>query len=212
MNAQRFRRHRRSAAVALAVAGIALAACAATPAENSAGNQHLAPVSEAPKIEAVLDEMAAIARMSRTEQRAHLEALEEELATWGDAGTRLQLAWLLSRPGSGFEDSARATRLLEEQSQSPSASNQGLYDLAQIVHKLLIERGKARSAVAQEREAASAKIESLELQVSTLQTLLETMRQQLEALREIETTINERKPPEPELIPDDIESPNPAGG
>lgn len=210
MNCQGIRRRRQ--AVTVTLVGFALAACTLPAPEHRDGEERLEPVGEAPKVEAVLDEMVAADGMSASQQGALLNELEQELANSGGSETRLRLAWLLSRPGSGFEDSARAAQLLEELMQSQSDLDQVVRDLARVVHTLLIERGKARSAVVQEQEAAATKIESLELQVSTLQTLLETMRQQLEALRDIETTIHERKPPEPELIPDESESPNSAGG
>jgi len=171
-----------------------------------------APASEPAKLDAVVLAMAAAATEPRAGQRQRLEMLEREHSARGDVATRLELAWLLSRPGTGFEDSRRASELLEEYLATPG-SDPAHRALAEVLQALLIERGKAQGVAARAREQTAEDAEelaSLQLQVSTLQGLLETKRQQLEALRDIETSINERKSPEPELLPDDEQSANPA--
>jgi hypothetical protein len=169
-----------------------------------------APVTDPPKLDGLLVEMAAASGEPRSEQRARLQKLEQRFHQWGDVTTRLELAWLLSRPGSGFEDTMRAAALLE-QYLSKTGTDPVYRALAQVINQSLIDRGKSESAAVLAREESAEEIETLQLQVTTLQGLLETMRQQLEALRDIETTISERKPPEPELLPDDEQSEDSAG-
>ncbi len=193
------------------VAGIALA-CA-----GSHGNglrtdevtleaaQEVLPSGSASGLESLLVSLNGLQLGSRAELSSELQRTEMEFSQHGDVDNRLKLAWLLARPGSGFQDEERAAALLSEYFLSADAES-GYAAFARLFHDLLQARAvqeaissRAKADLAAERERAAA----LRKQISTLQDVLETLQMQFEALKDIETSLSARPSPETELLSND---------
>jgi len=162
-------------------------------------------IPETSGAEALLVELANVYRLPNPELRQALADTEQRYRDWGDVVSRIELAWLLSRPGSGFQDDRRAALLLREYLDL-EGTDPGYRAIADLIHVSVLERGEQRSVASRaETELAEARAQNevLEEQITTLQDLLQTLQQQFEALKDIETDISERPSPEPELRPDD---------
>jgi hypothetical protein len=165
----------------------------------------VAPMSEASDAGQLLIELARLYPLPKPELRQALADTEQRYRDWGDVVSRIELAWLLSRPGSGFQDDRRAALLLREYLDL-DGTDPGYRAIADLIHVSVLERGEERSAASRaeaDLTEARAQNDVLEEQIMTLQDLLQTLQQQFEALKDIETDISERPSPEQELRPDD---------
>jgi hypothetical protein len=150
-----------------------------------------------PDVESLLIEIATLNAGSRTELRSALAQTEQRYQDWGDVGSRIKLAWLLSRPGTGFQDNRRSVSLLREYLDL-GGTDPGYRALANLLQQSVLERDEGRYAVGElETDLREAREQNLVLeeQISTLQELLQTLQQQFEALKDIETDISERPTP-----------------
>jgi len=153
--------------------------------------------NQVPEVESLLIEIASLNAGSRTELRSALAQTEQRYRDWGDVGSRIKLAWLLSRPGTGFQDNRRAVSLLREYLDL-GGTDPGYRALADLLQRSVLERDEERYAVGSlETDLGEARAQNLVLeeQISTLQELLQTLQQQFEALKDIETDISERPTP-----------------
>ncbi len=174
-----------------------------------------APVVEAgPGVEALLVRMVDEADSPREQLQARVAVVEQHYADWGDVASRIELAWLLSRPDSGVQDYRRSVLLLREYLALPH-TDPGYQALAQLLYDLLLERAVQRAASSQARDALVAErrqADDLQEQITTLQQLLATLQRQLNALRDMERSISDRPSPDSEqLLPQDAEQNSPGG-
>ena len=171
------------------------------PSDDSTGNRTLSGTgandSRVPDVESLLIEIAALNAGPGAELNSALVETEQRYQDWGDVGSRIKLAWLLSRPRTGFQDNRRAVSLLREYL-GLSGTDPGYRALADQLQSAILERGEARYAAGDlesELMEARAQNQVLEEQIATLQQLLQTLQQQFEALKDIETDISERPAP-----------------
>lgn len=206
----------RSTRLSALCAGIVLAAACASGKGDSPSPDNPAAGSSTPEnadagLEALLVHLNAMHGKTRAELAAELERIESEFDQQGSAQSRLELAWLLSRPNTGFQDERRAVVLLREYYDGEGASG-GFAAFARLLHDLLLARAvqqaassRAKAELAAEREQAAA----LREQIATLQQVLETLQLQFEALKDIETSLSARPSPETELLSNDGDTQDP---
>ncbi len=175
-----------------------LASCAApyrdsgrdAPPDGTVDN--LAPVEERIDVSGVLVRLAGHLVKTRPELQAARTRARISFETWGDVGSRIELAWLLDRPGTGFQNRSKSRSLLAEYLQQPG-TDPGFAALAQVLADQMARRSTRSGNVAvlrQQLDSARAESEVLRTQVATLQDLLETLRQQFEELKAIERNVN----------------------
>ncbi len=153
--------------------------------------------SQVPDVESLLIEIAALNAGSRAQLGSALVETEQRYQDWGDVGSRIKLAWLLSRPNTGSQDNRRAVLLLREYLDL-DGTDPGYRALADLLQTSILERDEERYAAGDletDLTEARAQNQVLEEQIATLQELLETLQQQFEALKDIETDISERPAP-----------------
>jgi hypothetical protein len=172
-----------------------------------------APPRADPGLESLLVRLSTLPGQSRVELARELQRVESEFDLRADPESRLELAWLLALPASGFQDERRAASLLREYYEAPGAEG-GYPAFARLFHDLLLARAvqqaatsRAKAELAAEREQAAA----LHEQIATLQQVLETLQMQFEALKDIETSLSARPSPETELLSNDGDTQDPTG-
>ena len=179
--------------------------------------QEPAPVVDAtPSLNTVIVRMADTRELTSAELRVEVDRVERSFAVWGTVASRIELAWLLSRPNTGFQDNRRSVKLLREYLNQPNA-NADFQAFAGMLHDLIFERAVQRAAstrakeeLAQQRRQANA----LQEQIDTLLQVLSTLQGQVNALRDIEKNISGRQTTdETETVQsdDDGESNTPGG-
>ena len=164
-------------------------------------------------LESLLVRLNTLHGKSRAELAAELQRVESEFALEEDPESRLELAWLLAQPSTGFQDERRAVGLLRGYYEAPGAEG-GNAAFARLFHDLLLARAvqqaassRAKAELAAEREQAAA----LREEIATLQQVLETLQKQFEALKDIETSLSARPSPETELLSNDGNTQDPTG-
>ena len=175
-----------------------------------------APVEVAPSLDTLVIRMAEAGRLPREAQRLEYERLDRSFQRWGTVASRVELAWLLSRPGSGFQDNRRAAQLLSEYIAQPDA-DPALRSFAEMLYDLILERAVQRAASSRaQRELVEQRrqAEGLSEQIETLLQVLATLQGQVDALRDIERNINQRATPDDTetWLPDDSGESNTPGG
>ena len=121
--------------------------------------------------------------------------------------SRLQLAFLLSLPNTGFRDDSRALSLLKEFLANKANDSSQLKDFALLLSAYIAEHKRQEEKLKTEQsrnEELEQKIEGLNDKLKTEQThseelgqKLEELEQKLEALKGIEKSIIERQQSQP---------------
>lgn len=196
-----------------------LGACSSWGNLTYGGNPTPAPapvVDASPSLDIVIVRMTEISELSGTELRGEFNRVEQGFANWGTVASRFELAWLLSRPSTGFQDNRRAVELLRDYLQQPEA-DPAYQAFARMLYDLIIERAVQRAASSRAKEALALErrqAETLQEQIATLLHVLATLQSQVEALRDIEKNISGRAAPDDteRLLPDDSAESNTPGG
>jgi hypothetical protein len=173
-------------------------------------------VDASPSLDTLVIRMAASRGLSRSALRQEYERAQRRFATWGTVASRIELAWLLSRPATGFQDNRRAVELLSEYLGQTEA-DPAFQAFAGMLYDLIIERAVQRAASSRVKEQLAAErqqAEALSEQIDTLLQVLATLQAQVDALRDIEKDINRRATPDDTetLLPDDNGESNTPGG
>jgi hypothetical protein len=173
-------------------------------------------VDASPSLDTLVIRMAASRGLSPLALRQEYERAERSFTTWGTVASRIELAWLLSRPGTGFQDNRRAVTLLSEY-QAQTEADPAFLAFAGMLYDLIIERAVQRAASSRAKEQLAAErrqAEALSEQIDTLLQVLATLQAQVDALRDIEKDINQRATPDDTetLLPDDNGESNTPGG
>ena len=173
-------------------------------------------VDAAPSLDILIVRMTEMSELSGAELRSELSRVEQSFANWGTVANRIELAWLLNRPGTGFQDNRRAVELLREYLQQPKG-DPAYRAFARMLYDLIIERAVQRAASSRAKEALALErrqAEALQEQIDTLLQVLATLQGQVDALRDIEKNISGRAAPDDteRLLPDDSAESNTPGG
>jgi hypothetical protein len=158
--------------------------------------QEPAPVVDAtPSLNTLIVRMAGMRQLTSAELRVEVNRVERSFADWGTVASRIELAWLLSRPNTGFQDNRRSVKLLREYLNQPDA-NADFQAFAGMLHDLIFERAIQRAASSRAKEELAQQrrqAEALQEQIDTLLQVLATLQGQVNALRDIEKSISGRQ-------------------
>lgn len=165
---------------------------ASVGARATADTHSMAPVEDRSNLNGVLRRLARLAGQPKSKLAPALLDANTAFEKSGDVGSRLELAWLLSQPGTDFQDRGRAAKLLDEfLDQTEPSSDFGA--LAILMRAEMSQQNRRINALAEVREelaAENSEKRALEVQIDTLTGLLETLQQQFEELKEIERNVN----------------------
>jgi hypothetical protein len=154
---------------------IFLTGCAGWPGTNAPQASGAAVAREERESQQVLELIAyaqKVASLAAEEQQRELNASGQTLSKQRGAYGRVKLALLLSMPGTGFADDAKAAGLLEPLVSGDRAASSPLQQFAGLLHAQINER------LREQRRAAQ-------------------MKEQLDALKDVERKILEREQAKP---------------
>mgnify|MGYP001574450638 CR=1 FL=1 len=144
---------------ALACMSLALAGCGSLPAPFGRSDEH-------DQVTALIAYAQTVAGLPSEEQRRELAAANQAYARDRSPYARLKLALLLTTPGTGFGDDARAAGLLESMvgtppvaqpaSQAGAASVNPLRQFAALLYAQINERLREQRRAAQLKEQLDA--------------------------------------------------------